>query len=199
MKNKKLFAAALTAALAVSMMGTSVMAATSAQGTTNFTYTPGTAGPVDPVNPGEEETSVNNWMVIYPRSITLTDSNVEAGDTFDNGAAVTFTVKQKQAGSDGSDAITSDNIPQGIIVEAGGADAEGNYELSATSRTEKAKMQLAGFGGAKITNNADEMGTLVHGGGETQSGKAVIRDNASVVEGNDYNVNVTFTFTNPGA
>lgn len=199
MKNKKLFAAALTAALAVSMMGTSVMASTSSTGTTNFTYTPGTAGPVDPVNPGDEETSVNNWMVAYPRSITLTDSNVEAGDTFAKGATVTFTVKQKQAGSDGSDAITSDNIPQGIIVEAGGADADGNYDLSATSRTEKAKMQLAGFDGrTKITNTTDEMGTLTHGGGETQSGKAVIRDNASVVEGNDYNVNVTFTFTNPG-
>ena len=198
MKNKKLFAAAMTAALAVSMMGTSVMAATSAQGTTNFTYTPGTSGPIDPVAPGTEETSTNNWMVVYPRSITLTDSNVETGDKFTKGAAVTFTVKQKQAGSDGSDAITSDNIPQGIVVEAGGADADGNYDLSATSRTEKAKMQLAGFGGKKITNTVDEMGIILHDQ-PTQSGKAVIRDNASVVEGNDYNVNVTFTFTNPGA
>ena len=36
MKNKKLFAAAMTAALAVSMMGTSVMAY---EGKTNFKYT----------------------------------------------------------------------------------------------------------------------------------------------------------------
>ena len=40
MKNKKLFAAALTAALAVSMMGTSVMASTPS-GTTEFSLYPG--------------------------------------------------------------------------------------------------------------------------------------------------------------
>ena len=50
MKNKKLFAAALTAALAVSMMGTSVMAY---DGTTKFTYTPGTSGPIDPGKSGK--------------------------------------------------------------------------------------------------------------------------------------------------
>ena len=75
MKNKKLFAAALTAALAVSMMGTSVMAY---EGKTNFKYTPGTAGPTDPITPGNEETDQNNWMVSYPRNITLMDNNEAA-------------------------------------------------------------------------------------------------------------------------
>ncbi len=194
MKNRKLFAAAMTAALAVSMMGTTVMAATSAEGTTNFKYQPGTAAPVDPVTPGTEETSVNNWMVVYPRNITLTDSNIEAGDTFTNGAAVTFTVKQKQAGADNDDTIKEANIPSGISVSAQGAGADGNYTLSGTQGS--ATMQLAGFTGTKITNTADELGLLRHNA-STQSGKAKISDDSAVVDGNEYTGQVTFTFENP--
>lgn len=195
MRNKKLFAAALTAALAVSMMGTSVMAATSAQGTTNFTYEPGTAGPTDPVKPGEEETSVNNWMVVYPRSITLTDTNVDSGATFDKGAALTFTVKQKQAGADGDDTIKEANIPSGVSVSAQGANAAGDYTLSGTNGS--ATMQLAGFNGtSKITQDADELGLLLHNAA-TQSGKAKISDASKVVDGNTYTASVTFTFNNP--
>ena len=194
MKNRKLFAAAMTAALAVSMMGTTVMAATSAEGTTNFKYKPGTAAPVDPVTPGTEETSVNNWMVVYPRNITLTDSNIEAGDTFTNGAAVTFTVKQKQAGADNDDTIKEANIPSGISVSAQGAGADGNYTLSGTQGS--ATMQLAGFTGTKITNTADELGLLRHNA-STQSGKAKISDDSAVVDGNEYTGQVTFTFENP--
>ena len=198
MKNKKLFAAALTAALAVSMMGTSVMAATptSSTGETNFSYTPGTSGPVDPVDPGTEETSTNNWMVVYPRSITLTDTNVETGATFDKGAALQFTVKQKQAGADGDDTIKEANIPSGVTVSATGAGTEGNYTLSGTNGS--ATMQLAGFdGSSKITDVADEMGVLLHDAA-TQSGKAKISDASKVVDGNTYTGSVTFTFENPG-
>ena len=196
MKNRKLYAAALAATLAVSMMGTTVMAATSAEGTTNFKYQPGTAAPVDPVTPGTEETSVNNWMVVYPRNITLTDSNIEAGDTFTNGAAVTFTVKQKQAGADNDDTIKEANIPSGISVSAEGATATGDYTLSGTQGS--ATMQLAGFNGtSKITQNANELGVLTHGAGATQSGKAKISNDNAVVDGNEYTGQVTFTFENP--
>lgn len=196
MKNKKLFAAVLTASLAVGMMGTSVMAATSAEGTTNFTYTPGTAGPIDPVDPGTEETSVNNWMVVYPRTITLTDSNVEAGNTFTKGASLQFTVKQKQAGADGDDTIKEQNIPSGVSVSAAGADAEGNYTLNGDTEG-TATMQLAGFTNAKITNTSDELGLLLHDAA-TQSGKAKLSDVSQVVDGNTYTGQVTFTFENPG-
>ena len=203
MKNKKLFAAALTAALAVSMMGTSVMASTPTQGKptsstgeTTFSYAPGTSGPVDPVDPGTEETSTNNWMVVYPRSITLTDSNVETADTFTKGAALSFTVKQKQAGADGDDTIKEANIPSGVTVSATGAGTEGNYKLSGTNGS--ATMQLAGFdGSSKITDAADEMGVLLHDAA-TQSGKAKISDASKVVDGNTYKGSVTFTFENPG-
>lgn len=196
MKNKKLFAAALTAALAVSMMGTSVMAATSAQGTTNFTYTPGTAGPIDPVNPGDEETSVNNWMVVYPRTVTLTDSNVEAGNTFAKGETLKFTVKQKQAGADNDDTIQQANIPQGVKVEAEGAAQNGDYILNGDTQG-TATMHLGGFNDTTITNTAKELGSLTHDA-VTKNGKAVIRNNDAVVDGNTYSGNVTFTFTNPG-
>lgn len=199
MKNKKLFAAALTAALAVSMMGTSVMAATptSSEGTTNFTYTPGTSGPIDPVDPGTEETSTNNWMVVYPRLITLTDSNVESGNSFTKGAAVNFTVKQKQAGADGQDTIKEENIPAGLIVEAEGAANDGTYTMTGTQGS--AKMNLAAFNGnTLITDVVTEMGTLTHTQA-TQGGKAVIRDNSTVKDGVAYSTSVKFTFTNPGA
>ena len=198
MKNKKLFAAALTAALAVSMMGTSVMAAqTTAEGTTNFTYTPGTAGPVDPVDPGTEEESVNNWMVVYPRSVTLTDTNVETTqDSYTKGAELEFTVKQKQAGADNSDTIQEANIPQGLKVEANGADATGNYTLNGDTEG-TATMQIGSFTNVTITSAAKEMGTLTHTE-ITKSGKAVIRNNSDTVDGNVYTGQVTFTFTNPG-
>ena len=45
MKNRKLYAAALAATLAVSAFGTTVMAA---EGTTNFKYQPGKAAPALP-------------------------------------------------------------------------------------------------------------------------------------------------------
>lgn len=194
---RKIYATLIAGALAVSMMGTTVMAApTSAEGTTDFTYTPGTAGPIDPVNPGEEETSVNNWMVVYPRTVTLTDSNVETDATFTKGAALKFTVKQKQAGADGSDEIKEANIPSGVNVSAQGANTTGDYTLSGTSGS--ATMQLAGFdGNTKITSAADEMGVLLHDAA-TQTGKAKISDDSKIVDGNTYTTSVTFTFENPG-
>ncbi len=195
MKNRKLYAAALAATLAVSAFGTTVMAAeTTANGTTTFKYTPGTAGPIDPVDPGTEETSENNWMVVYPKTIVLTDENVETADTFTKGAALKFTVKQKQAGVDG-DAITEDNIPQGLVIEAEGANDTGDYTLTGASGT--ATMQLAGFEGTKITSTANEIGVLTYDEA-TQSGKAKISNNASAIEGTEYTTSVTFTFTNPG-
>ena len=196
MKNKKLFAAALTAALAVSMMGTTVMAATTAEGTTKFTYQPGTAGPIDPVNPGDEETSVNNWLVVYPRTVKLTDSNVNTTtDDFTGGASLSFTVKQKQAGADGSDAIQQANIPQGLKVEAEGAGQNGDYTLTGDTQG-TATMHLGGFNNTTITDTAKELGSLTHDA-VTKNGKAVIRNNDAVVDGNTYSGNVTFTFTNP--
>lgn len=204
MKNKKLFAAALTAALAVSMMGTSVMASTptpgkptSSTGETTFSYAPGTSGPVDPVDPGTEENSTNNWMVVYPRSVTLTDSNVESDGTFAKGESLKFTVKQKQAGADNDDEIKQANIPQGLSVKAAGAASDGAYTLSGGTGT--ATMNIGGFTNNLITDAATELGKLTHEPDkQSQSGKAVIKDNSNTVDGNTYTTSVTFTFTNPG-
>ena len=208
MKNKKLFAAALTAALAVSMMGTSVMASTptpgkptSSTGETTFSYAPGTSGPVDPVDPGTEENSTNNWLVVYPRKVALTDSNVETANTFTKGESLKFTVKQKQAGADNDDTIKENNIPGGLHVSVQNATQDGNFALSGgAGSTGSATMQLAGFDGTtKITQSTDEMGVLTHEvDGRTQSGKAKISNNSQAVDGNTYTGKVTFLFENPG-
>ena len=198
MKNKKLYAAAMAAVLAVSAFGSTVMAAeTTATGETKFEYRPGGVGPIDPVTPGDEETSVNNWMVYLPKIITLTDNNVETANTFTKGTNVTFTVKQKQPGADGDDTIKEANIPSGVTVEATVPNAEGDFSLTGTSGG--ATMQLAGFdGNTKLTQDANELGILTADGGDTQSGKAKISDKAAAVDGQTYSTTVTFTFTNPG-
>ena len=203
MKNKKLFAAALTAALAVSMMGTSVMAAT-VQGDTKLQYTPGTAGPIDPVNPGDEETDTNNWMVVYPRTVTLTDSNLRntSGTEFDNGAALQFTVKQKQAGADNDYTIKNANIPTGIDVTAetattawSGTDITMN---AINSGQGTATMQLAGFDASTTALTAGQtLGNLTDTAA-TKSGKAELTDATKVVDGNSYATTITFSFA-PGA
>ena len=206
MKNKKLFAAAMTAALAVSMMGTSVMAATpgtptSSTGETTFSYAPGTSGPTNPVDPGTEENSTNNWLVVYPRKVTLTDSNVETANTFTKGESLEFTVKQKQAGADNNDTIKENNIPGGLHVSVQNATQDGNFALSGGAGSAgSATMQLAGFDGTtKITQGTNKMGVLTHEAtGRTKSGKAKISNNSQAVDGNTYTTSVTFTFTNPG-
>lgn len=202
MKNKKLFAAVLTASLAVSMMGTSVMAAT-VEGDTKLQYTPGTAGPIDPVTPGQEETDTNNWMVVYPRTVTLTDSNLRntSGTAFDNGAALSFTVKQKQAGADNDDTIKNANIPKGIDVTATGATTtwtDTDITMTAiNSGTGTATMQLAGFDSSTTAlTQGQKLGTLTDTA-TTKSGRAELTDSSKIVDGNSYATTVTFSFA-PG-
>lgn len=198
MKNKKLFAAAMTAALAVSMMGTSVMAA-DVEGDTKFQYTPGTAGPIDPVKPGQEETDTNNWMVVYPRTVTLTDSNLRntSGTPFDNGASLSFTVKQKQAGADNDDTIKKANIPNGIDVKAETATtnwAAENITMNAVNNgTGTATMQLAGFGSTTALTAGQALGKLTDTEA-TKNGKAELTDATKIVDGNSYATTITFSF-----
>ena len=201
MKNKILFAAALTAALAVSMMGTSVMAY---DGTTKFTYTPGTSGPIDPVNPGDEETSENNWMVHYPRNIVLMDNNEMKEDTISTAANVgqklTFKVTQRQAGSDGSTNVTAANVGTGITVAAGGwtstTGTKTDIEMAASAGGSKVVMGLTDVTPSKFLAPSETMMTLTDTLA-TDDGYAVIKkDNVKkAVEGVTYTKDVTFTFT----
>ena len=202
MKNRKLYAAALAATLAVSMMGTTVMAA-DVTGDTTINYTPGTAGPIDPVNPGEEETSTNNWMVVYPRTVVLTDSNLRntSGTLFENGATLSFTVKQKQPGSDGSDTIKNANIPTGIDVTATAATtvwSATDITMDAVNSGQgTATMQLAGFDNSTTAlNQGEKLGNLTDVAA-TKSGKAELTDSTKTVDGNSYSTAITFTFA-PG-
>ena len=193
MKNKKLFAAALTAALAVSMMGTSVMAY---EGKTKFTYTPGTSGPTDPVNPANPENDPNNWMVSYPRSIVLMDNNEsDLTNSATKGQKLTFKVKQRVAGTDG-DKVTANNVGAGITVAAGGWTSGTDILMTASSGNSKVNMNLANAAGDKFLTPADTMMTLTHTV-DTDDGFAVIKkgDVQTAVEGVTYTKDVTFTFT----
>lgn len=194
MKNKKLFAAALTAALAVSMMGTSVMAY---EGKTNFKYTPGTAGPTDPITPGNGETDQNNWMVSYPRNITLMDNNeaATAAEASTKGQALTFKVSQRQAGADQSDKVTADNVGSGITVAAGGWTSGTDITMEGTGNS-TVLMNLADAASSKFLAVDDVMMTL-NAKTDTDDGFAVIKNGqvAKAVEGETYTATVNFTFT----
>lgn len=209
MKNKKLFAAALTAALAVSMMGTSVMASTPS-GTTEFSYTPGTSGPTVPVNPADPENDANNWMVSYPRSIVLMDNN-EAGNganatTAKNvGQGLNFDVKQRVPGTNG-DQVTDKNVGNGITIKpsATGWDSGNDIKLkdkvSPTPNEVTMNLIDAGTGNPDVTYKYLQpngvLGTLTHTADAT-TGYAVLKYGSvdSAIEGNTYTGNVTFTFT----
>ena len=202
MKNRKLYAAALAATLAVSMMGTTVMAA-DVTGDTTINYTPGTAGPIDPVNPGDEETSENNWMVVYPKTVVLTDSNLRntSGALFENGATLSFTVKQKQAGADNNDTIKNANIPNGIDVTATGISTvwtDKDITMNAVDSGQgTATMQLAGFDNSTTAlAQGEKLGNLTDTA-TTKSGKAELTDSTKTVDGNSYSTTITFTFA-PG-
>ena len=208
MKNKKLFAAALTAALAVSMMGTSVMASTPS-GTTEFSYTPGTSGPTVPVNPGKPENDANNWMVSYPRSIVLMDNN-EAGKNADAttaknvGQGLNFDVKQRVPGTDG-DQVTAANVGNGITIKpsatgwSSGNDIKLKDKVSPTPNEVTMNLIDAGTGKPDVTYKYLQpnavLGTLTHTA-DTTTGYAVLKYGSvdSAIEGNTYTGNVTFKF-----
>ena len=208
MKNKKLFAAALTAALAVSMMGTSVMASTPS-GTTEFSYTPGTSGPTVPVNPANPENDANNWMVSYPRSIVLMDNN-EAGKNADAttaknvGQGLNFDVKQRVPGTDG-DQVTAANVGNGITIKpsadgwSSGNDIKLKDKVSPTPNEVTMNLIDAGTGKPNVTYKYLQpnavLGTLTHTA-DTTTGYAVLKNGSvdSAIEGNTYTGNVTFKF-----
>ena len=208
MKNKKLFAAALTAALAVSMMGTSVMASTPS-GTTEFSYTPGTSGPTVPVNPANPENDANNWMVSYPRSIVLMDNN-EAGKNADAttaknvGQGLNFDVKQRVPGTDG-DQVTAANVGNGITIKpsatgwSSGNDIKLKDKVSPTPNEVTMNLIDEGTGKPDVTYKYLQpnavLGTLTHTA-DTTTGYAVLKYGSvdSAIEGNTYTGNVTFKF-----
>lgn len=199
MKNKKLFAAALTAALAVSMMGTSVMAY---DGTTNFKYTPGTSGPTDPINPGDEETDPNNWMVSYPRNITLMDnneSNLASAST--KGQELAFKVTQRQAGADQDDTVTADNVQGGIVVAAAATDTWTSGEditMAATTGSTSVNMNVTNAEVSAFVQPGSTVMTLTSGSGKDEDiAYAVIKQGevANAADGETYTATVNFAFT----
>lgn len=193
---RKIYATLIAGALAVSMMGTTVMAY---DGTTNFKYTPGTSGPTDPINPGDEETDPNNWMVSYPRNITLMDNNEGTLETASTkGQELIFKVKQRQAGSDNSDAVSAANVGAGIVVAAGGWASGTDIDMAASAGTSTVKMNLTNDAVDTLLQPGTTMMTLTSGtGNDEKSGYAIIKEGevSTAVEGVTYTKAVTFSFT----
>lgn len=197
---RRIYATLIAGALAVSAMGTTVMAADgpSATGETDFSYTPGTAGPTDPVDPGQEDTSPNNWMVTYPRQVVLTDSNIgQAGDATTKGAKLDFVVKQKVAGAKGDYVVTADNVGDGIKVvpSANGWTTGTAINMDGAKASEVVQMSLA---------TSDSSPSLVSQGGTMttltsqdydKTGYALLTNAVDAVDGTQYTKAVTFTFT----
>ena len=208
MKNKKLYAAAITAALVVSAFGSTVMAA-DPTGTTNFTYQPGTAGPTDPIDPTDPENDENNWIVSYPRQITLMDNN-EAGNGDDAvtakavGKGLNFSIRQQIAGEDG-DQVTQANIGNGIEIKAtgtvDGSWTTGNEITMKTAENNEVTMQLitAGASGNTYIDKDGILDTFTAATGnvnDNTTGYAVLKYGTvdKAVEGASYSTGVIFTF-----
>ena len=209
MKNRKLFAAALTAALAVSMMGTTVMAA-DPTGTTEFTYQPGTAGPTDPINPADPENDANNWMVSYPRTIQLMDNN-EAGNGA-NGATAKAVGKQlpfhiyQQVPGENGDQINENNVGKGIKITATASSDDTwtgqDIKLSAPEGAQVTMNLISADNKANAyVNKNGEIDTFTAAAGgavhDTTNGYAVLKYGSveAATEAPVYSGTVTFTFS----
>ena len=210
MKNKKLYAAALAAALVVSAFGSTVMAA-DVTGTTTFTYQPGTAGPVDPIDPADPENDPNNWMVSYPRSISLTDNNEAAAsalgtDAKNVGKQLNFHVYQAVPGENG-DQINANNIGNGLKITAtdssdtAWSNSSPDIKLTTTAGNDVTMNLIeSDTKGNNYVNKGGEIDTFTATGGasvhDTTPGYAVLKNGSvkSAVEGATYTGTVTFTF-----
>lgn len=197
MKNKKLYTALVAGTLAVSMMGTTVMAAApTASGDTNFIYNSGWAGPVNPVDPGTEDTNPNNWMVNYPKTIELTEDNLETNvaNAATAGKALNFVVKQRVPGASGTGAVTADNVGAGISVKPSADEWASGTGITMTGSAGSVVMSLAKADSSAFLNPNDEMLRLTHTV-TTDDGYAVVTDNSAAEDGVTYTKTVKFTFT----
>lgn len=197
MKNKKLYAALVAGTLAVSMMGTTVLAAApTASGDTDFIYNSGWVGPVDPVDPGTEDTNPNNWMVNYPKTIELTEDNLETNvaNAATAGKALNFVVKQRVPGASGTGAVTADNVGAGISVKPSADGWASGTGITMTGSAGSVVMSLAKADSSAFLNPNDEMLRLTHTV-TTDDGYAVVTDNSAAEDGVTYTKTVKFTFT----
>lgn len=209
MRNKKLYAALLVGTMVVGMMGSTVMAA-DPTGNTNFTYNSGTITPPDPVDPVNPDADANNWAITYDRNIILADSNVgeDAAGVKTNGAQISFTVKQKVAGSDGDYQITDAQVGQyGLDIKASATNwASGTaIEMTNSTATNPVKMQLANGesvnstpsllnpNGVIVNLNADNLDSTIGAGSDSDKGWAALTSDSKAVDGTTYTQTVTWT------
>ncbi len=198
MKNKKVYAALVAGTLAVSMMGTTVMAAapTAPSGDTNFIYNSGWSGPTDPVDPGNEEKDPNNWMVNYPKTIELKEDNLATtpAEAQTEGEALTFVVKQRVPGSDKNSNVTAENVGAGISVKPSADGWDTGADITMDGSSGEVVMNLANALSDAFLTPKQEMLRLTQDT-PTDAGYAVVKDNSAAVDGATYTKTVTFTFT----
>lgn len=189
MKNRKLYAALLTGTLAVTMMGTTVFASAGQTGTTQFTYEGGTIQP-----PGTGD--ANDWMVKYPTSVKLADSNKaeNAAGSKTTGVPMEFSVTKK----DGS-AVEEKNIgAAGLKITATANNWSGTTIKMNGGNGETVNMQLTSGVVANQTNfmqSSGVMATLTPGSAATTkaTGYASLSSNSAPVSGQNYSQTVTWT------
>lgn len=185
MKNRKLYAALLTGTLAVTMMGTTVFASAGQTGTTQFTYEGGTIQP-----PGTGD--ANDWMVKYPTSVKLADSNKaeNVATSKTAGVPMAFSVTKK----DGTTAVSNTNIGAGLKITASATNWTGtNIAMGGRSSGEVVNMRLTSTAGAFLQNNG-EMATLTVGA-PNATGYASLSGDSKPVSGRNYTQTVTWTVT----
>ena len=184
MKNRKLYAALLTGTLAVTMMGTTVFASAGQTGTTQFTYEGGTIQP-----PGTGD--ANDWMVKYPTSVKLADSNKaqNASASKTAGVPMAFSVTKK----DGTTSVGANNIGAGLSITASASNWTGTNIAMAGTSGEVVNMQLTSSTDAFLQNNG-KMATLTVGA-PNATGYASLSGNSKPVSGRNYTQTVTWTVT----
>lgn len=184
MKNRKLYAALLTGTLAVTMMGTTVFASAGHTGTTQFTYEGGT---IQPPGTGDE----NDWMVKYPTSVKLADSN-KAQDVPTSktaGVPMKFSVTKK----DGATPVKAANIGAGLSITASASNwTDTNIAMDGRSG-EVVNMRLTSSTNAFL-RDAGTMATLTTSAPEATGYASLSRD-SKPVSGRDYTQTVTWTVT----
>lgn len=170
-------------------------------GNTDVTYKAGTSGPVDPIDPQNPENDPNNWIVYYPKTVTLNDNNkIEKGkyqSEKTKGKQLQFKVKQSIQGTDGNDDVNEHNVGRGIKVKASAEndvwDASSS-DIKMKNSNSIAQNVIMGIGNdTALINKGDDLLTLTHNSND-QKAYGVLTNTAGAKDGLDYTTKLTFTF-----
>lgn len=221
---KKLFALGALSTIGATLVAGTPAFAADADGTTNITYQSSTTGPIGPIDPNNPDTDPNNWMVQYPKTISLNEqnklSNAESGYEEAESLAkykaeyntkakrLEFRVMRQVAGTNGLE-VSADNIGNGIEVTATAdstiwQNTKKEISMKENGGNSSIKMAIGSNKGTSADAKTDTETDLVVKDGvvttlthtaHTKNGYAVIVDSNGEVDGKNYSTTVTFQFT----